>query len=209
VTAPSASGLSLPIEQVPGHPDYVALASIAGVDVDLRYASPNNLLGRDLYAGLDCAWLHREAAAGLARAVAWLAVQRPGWRVRVLDALRPQRVQEAFWRVVSGTPMQAYFAHPERGSIHSFGMAVDVCLLDGAGAELDMGSGFDDTHEASHPEFEARLLASGALSAAHIAHRQLLRAAMAEGGFRGIATEWWHFDCGDPQRVRAGFVRVS
>jgi D-alanyl-D-alanine dipeptidase len=191
------------------HPDFVALSAIAGIDIDLRYAGPNNLMGRPLYGHWNCAWLHREAAAGLRLAVAWLARQHPSWRLRVLDALRPQRVQEALWAEVVGTPMQPYFANPARGSIHSFGMAVDVTLLEVAtGEELDMGSGFDDTREESHPEFEARLLAEGRLSSAQLAHRQALRQAMAAGGYTGIATEWWHFDCGDKERVRGEFARV-
>ena len=33
-------------------------------------------------------------------------------------------------------------------------------------------------------------------------------AAMAEGGFHGIATEWWHFDHGDREAVRQTLERV-
>jgi D-alanyl-D-alanine dipeptidase len=28
---------------------------------------------------------------------------------------------------------------------------------------------------------------------------------MQHGGWQGIATEWWHFDCGDRQTVRASY----
>jgi D-alanyl-D-alanine dipeptidase len=31
---------------------------------------------------------------------------------------------------------------------------------------------------------------------------------MHEGGFQGIATEWWHFNHGDPHRVRRTLPRV-
>jgi zinc D-Ala-D-Ala dipeptidase len=214
MTAPPLPAMPAPsrqlaIEVVPGHPDFIALGALAGVRVDLRYASANNLMGRPLYGSWDCAWLHREAALGLKQAVAWLAQQHPGWQLCVLDALRPQRVQEALWAEVVGTPMQPYFANPVAGSIHSFGMAVDVTLLElDTGQELDMGSGFDDTREESHPEFESRLLAQGRLSSHQLAHRLTLRQAMAEGGFSGIATEWWHFDCGDKRQVRQSFARV-
>jgi D-alanyl-D-alanine dipeptidase len=126
----------------------------------------------------------------------------------VLDALRPQRVQEAIWRDVAGTPAARYFANPERGSIHSFGMAVDATLRDAEGRELDMGSGFDEMALASHPSLEAEQLAAGAITRAHIAARDMLRGAMAAGGFAGIPTEWWHFDHGDRDRVRRDFPRV-
>jgi len=199
----------VPIEQIALHPDFRRLDSLRGVDHDLRYAGSNNFAGRVLYEpAIDCAWLRREAAAGLEAAADWLAAHRPGHTIIVLDALRPQRVQAAIWADVVGTPMQLYFAEPVRGSIHSFGMAVDVTLLRPDGHEVDMGSGFDEMDEASHPEFHDRLLASGRLTAAHIEERRWLRDAMAQGGFSGIPTEWWHFDHGDRNRVRQVFPRV-
>jgi len=202
----------LRIEDVANHPDFRPLGTVPGVEVDLRYASEDNFAGRVLYTcdGVlwDCAWLRREAADGLAAAAAWLERHRPGWRIRVLDALRPQRVQEAIWRDVVGTPLQPYFANPEVGSIHSFGMAVDVTLVQPNGAEADMGSGFDEMSERSHPEFHERLLAEGVLAPAQIDERRWLADAMAAGGFAGIATEWWHFDHGDRVRVRRDWPRV-
>ena len=198
----------IPIEQVPTHADFRPLASVHGVLHDLRYASTNNFAGRVLYTGFDCAWLRREAATGLEAAAAWLAVRRPGWRLLVLDALRPQRVQESIWRDVVDTPMAMYFAEPVRGSIHSFGMAVDVTLQRPDGREADMGSGFDEMSPASHPALHAEHLARGVLSAAHVAARDCLRDAMAHGGFAGIPTEWWHFDHGDRNAVRSQWPRV-
>jgi D-alanyl-D-alanine dipeptidase len=150
-----------------------------------------------------------QAASALERVVAWLAVRRPGARVLVLDALRPQRVQQELWDALAGTGLQLYLAEPGRGSIHSYGMALDVTILDEAGAELDMGTGFDDMTELSHPALEEGFLARGDLSQQQVANRQLLRDAMGQAGFVGIKTEWWHFDCGDRDVVRATFQRVG
>jgi D-alanyl-D-alanine dipeptidase len=195
-------------EDVAGHPAFRHLSTIAGIAVDLRYATPNNFVGRDLYSPYDCAWLHRDAAAALERVVAWLKARRPDCTLLVLDALRPQRVQQQLWDALAGTDLQMYLADPQRGSIHSFGMALDVTLLDEAGRELDMGTGFDDMTLLSHPALEARFLVSGELTAAQAANRQLLRDAMFQAGFVGINTEWWHFDCGDRNVVRQTFRRV-
>jgi D-alanyl-D-alanine dipeptidase len=195
-------------EDIAGHAEFRHLSTIAGIAVDLRYATPNNFVGRDLYSPYDCAWLHRDAAAALERVVAWLKDRRPGCTPLVLDALRPQRVQQQLWDALAGTDLQMYLANPQRGSIHSFGMALDITILDEAGRELDMGTGFDDMTELSHPALEARFLASGALSAGQVANRQLLRDAMFQAGFVGINTEWWHFDCGDRNLVRQTFRRV-
>ena len=108
---------TIAIDALAADRDYRHLADIARVQVDLRYASPRNLLGRNLYAPHDCAWLHAQAAEALAQAADWLAREQPALHLRVLDAARPQRVQELFWAHVQGTPMQPYFAAPEPGSM--------------------------------------------------------------------------------------------
>jgi D-alanyl-D-alanine dipeptidase len=117
-------------------------------------------------------------------------------------------VQQQLWDRLEGTGLQMYLADPARGSIHSYGMALDITILDPSGRELDMGTGFDDMTELSHPALEEGYVAAGLLSAAHAANRQLLRDAMFQAGFVGINTEWWHFDCGDRNLVRQSFRRV-
>lgn len=184
------------------------LSTIEGIAVDLRYASTDNFVGRDLYSPHDCAWLHVDAAAALESVVAWLAARQPAYRILVLDALRPQRVQQQLWDALAGTDLQMYLASPERGSIHSFGMALDLTILDANGVELDMGTGFDDLTERSHPALEAVLLARAEISVEQVANRQLLRDAMGQAGFLGISTEWWHYDCGDRDVVRERYFRV-
>ncbi len=196
------------VEDIARHPQFRHLSSLAQVRHELRYAGSNNFAGRPLYGQLDCAWLRADAAAGLEEAALWLAARQPGWALLVLDALRPQRVQEAIWKDVEGTPAALYFAHPLRGSVHSFGMAVDVTLLDAQDQELDMGSGFDEMNERSHPALHAEHLALGVLTAQQLAHRGWLAAALRAGGFQGIATEWWHFDHGDREALRQHLPRV-
>ena len=117
-------------EDVPTNADFMALQDLSQIDVDLRYTTPNNFLNRVLYQGIDCAYLRVETALALEKAGQWLSTHSPGTRIRVLDALRPQRIQEQLYREFENTPQAMYLAHPERGSIHSFGMAVDVTLLD-------------------------------------------------------------------------------
>ena len=202
---PPTTQATVSIDALASDPGFQALGTIAHLHVDLRYASTRNLLGRDLYSPHDCAWLHVEAAAALAQSVQWLQAHHPHLRLCVLDAARPHRVQELFWQHVQGTPMERYFANPVRRSIHSFGMAVDLTLLDTHGQELDMGTGFDDTTELSHPALEDHLASQGRLKSEHLEHRAVLRHAMQQGGWQGIATEWWHFDFGNRENVRARY----
>lgn len=201
-------GASLQLEAVPGDPQFRHLSSIAGIAVDLRYATPDNFVGRDLYSPIDCAWLHRDAASALQSAVAWLAAHRPDHHLLVLDALRPQRVQQQLWDALQGTELLGYIAEPSRGSIHSFGMALDITIVGPDGAELDMGTGFDDLSERSHPALELVMLERGEITQQQVDNRRLLRDAMFQAGFFGINSEWWHFDCGDRVLVRQTYTRV-
>ncbi|HEX6362749.1 MAG TPA: M15 family metallopeptidase [Albitalea sp.] len=196
-------------EDIASHPDFRRLSSIPGIAVDLRYASTDNFVGRDLYGTLDCAWLHALAAAGLARASDWLAREARGHLLLVLDALRPHRVQVRLWDHLEGTGLRQYVADPALGSIHSFGLALDVTLVGPDGHELDMGSGYDEMSEVSHPRLEAENHGRGLLTDVHLRHRALLRGAMGAGGFNGIDNEWWHFDMLDRTHVRQHFTRVD
>jgi D-alanyl-D-alanine dipeptidase len=198
------------VEDIAADPAYRHLRTLRAVPHDLRYAGRNNFAGRCLYGRLDCAWLRREAATGPGGRRRWLQAQRPGWRMP--GARRAAAAARAGGDLgdVAGTPQQEYFANPERGSIHSFGMAVDVTLLDRpAGPRSRHGQRLRrDDACASHPALHDEHLASGVLNAAQVAERGWLQRAMQQGGFVGIPHEWWHFDHGDRDRVRRELPRV-
>lgn len=196
-------------EDIASHPHFRPLSTIPGIAVDLRYATESNFVGRDMYGALDCGWLHRLAAEGIACATALLAGEAPGYRLLILDALRPHRVQLVLWDHLEGTDLRQYVADPAIGSIHSFGMAIDATLVDPEGREVDMGSGYDEMRELSHPVLEAKHLASGALTPAQVRHRELMRGVLLRSGFQGISNEWWHFDMLDRRHVRQHFTRVD
>jgi len=196
-------------EDIARNTDFRHLSTVENIAVDLRYAGVDNFVGRDLYGSLDCAWLHHLAAAGLDRAAALLAREAHGHRLLVLDALRPHRVQIQLWDHLAGTDLRQYVADPARGSIHSFGMALDATLVDPQGRELDMGSGYDEMIELSHPVLEEKHLATGELAPAQHRNRQLLRHVLCSSGFQGIDNEWWHFEMLDRQHVREHFTRMD
>jgi zinc D-Ala-D-Ala dipeptidase len=199
---------TIAFESVGSNKDFRRLDTICGLKIDLRYASEQNFLQRNLYAPMDCAWLHQQAAQGVEKSIVWLNQNTPGLQLMVLDALRPHRIQEQLWASLAGTDLQMYLADPARKSIHSFGMAVDVTLVDKNTTALDMGSQFDEMVDRSHPEHEAKMLETGHLTEHQIGNRKILRAAMTAGGFVGISTEWWHFDHGNRAQVREQFSLV-
>lgn len=192
------------LERALNHPDYEDLSGLKNVVVDLRYGSTNNLLGKDVYGGFQRVLLHKIAAEKFKIASQKLP---SAYQFLVFDALRPQSAQIQFWNLVKGTPQQPYFADPDKGSVHSFGLAIDLGLLRD-GKELDMGTPFDDLSALSEPSREQEFLQNGKLSAAQLNHRKILRAVMEEAGFLQLPHEWWHYDALPPQEVRAKFQRL-
>ena len=131
------------LTQLQANPDYVDLAGMPGIKVDLRYATTNNFTGNNIYGGFNHAFLHKAAADKLRSAAAGLQQQHPGWQLLIYDAARPRSAQQQLWQLVVGTDKQRYVANPAKGPIHNYGFAVDLGVVDDQGRELDMGTGFD------------------------------------------------------------------
>lgn len=87
-----------------------------------------------------------------------------------------------------------YVAMPQGHPPHSTGGAVDVCLTDWNGYELDMGSTSDDRPLANG---DANFTHASGLSRQATANRELLRRAMIMAGFVNYPAEWWHWSFGD------------
>ncbi len=196
------------LEAAGQNPLYVDLTSLPNVRVDLRYGTSNNVLGRDVYGGFQRVLLHTLAAEKFRAAASLLAARAPELAFVVFDALRPQAAQLEFWNLVKGTSQQSYFADPQKGSLHSYGFAIDLSLLK-QGRELDMGTPFDDLSDLAQPKKEGEFLASGALKAEQVANRKILRTIMEEAGFLQLPHEWWHYDALPGAEVRAKYARVE
>jgi D-alanyl-D-alanine dipeptidase len=196
----------LELARMSAHPDFARLDQIEGLKIDLRYATSDNFMNRNVYGEFRTAFLHRLAAEKLDQASKALRREHPGFSLLILDAFRPQAAQYVLWDHVKGTPQEAYVANPERGSMHSYGCAVDLTVLDEKGRELDMGTGFDSFIPLSQPKLEAQFLSEGKLSENQYKNRLILRSAMEEAGFIQLPHEWWHYDAFTGDEVRSKFV---
>ncbi len=183
---------------------FANLRGIKGLQFDLKYASLDNFMGRDVYGSFREPLLHEQAARMLERAAELLRQANPGYELLILDALRPRSVQRILFEHVRGTEHEQYVANPDRGSMHNFGCAVDLTVLDERSRELDMGTGFDAFTPLSEPRREADYLREGALTAAQVENRMILRRAMTGAGFIQLPYEWWHFDAFPAEKVRGG-----
>jgi len=176
--------------------------------VDLKYASTDNFMRKNVYGALRRCYLNPEAAGKLAAAARALKAIRPDLRLLALDCMRPLAVQRLMWKLVVGTPSQPYVANPKTGSMHNFGCAVDITLAGRDGKPLDLGTPFDHAGPRAQPRLGLAQLKAGQLSHAALANRLTLRLVMVQGGFLPLELEWWHFDCTSVAEARKRFRKI-
>ena len=169
------------------------------IQVDARYATPNNFTGAPLPGyNASRALLRREVATALARVQARLRTGDMG--LRVFDGYRPVRATLAMvdWAERTGRRALLDSGYIARRSRHNLGVAVDLTLVDLAtGTEVPMGTPFDTFTEAAHTaNAEGRVRR----------YREILVRAMESEGFSNYDQEWWHFSFDLPNPLR--FDRV-
>src|SRR5690349_4092093 len=134
---------------------YDNLVDIQTIDptirVDLRYARADNITGHALYPPSTPALVRPETAARLAKAQAYLRARHYG--LKIWDAYRPLNAQMELW---AKSHNGAYVADPEagNGSLHTWGVAVDVTLVDAQGRDLPMPTKFDEFTPAARLHYE-------------------------------------------------------
>ncbi|MDN3205005.1 M15 family metallopeptidase [Algoriphagus sediminis] len=170
---------------------------IPDIMVDLKYSTTDNFFGEDVYRDLTNAYLQKEVAQQLLEAQQYLKSINEDFTFMVYDGVRPASVQQILWdnldKPDSLKPL--YVADPKVGSLHNFGVAVDLTIFDmSADSVLDMGTGYDFFGYAAYPDREEQMLKEGVLTQKQINNREILREAMTKAGFTGITSEWWHFN---------------
>lgn len=148
--------------------------------LDLRYATKNNITGNRIYHDDRC-FIHADALVLLKKSV--ILAKEQGLKIKVFDAYRPRAVQEALWAFC---PNPDYVMPPEKGSLHTRGVAIDLTLVDENGQELDMGTPFDDFTPQSHH-------GAASISPKTAANRYLLLGIMMSAGWDFFQNEWWHY----------------
>jgi D-alanyl-D-alanine dipeptidase len=172
-------------------------SQVPGVLVELKYATADNFMKKDVYGCLTHAYLQKETMAKLKKAQALLEKEHPGYHLLIYDAARPLSKQWELWNTLTEYPpakRRTYVADPKEHSIHNYGSAIDLTVADEKGNPLEMGTKYDFFGELAYPKEEARFLKSGKLSQKAIDNRLILRKAMTQAGFTAIDYEWWHFN---------------
>lgn len=181
------------------------------IRVNLRYSGTNNFVGVDIYGALEKAYLQPVVARMLNLAQEKLDSMKSGHHLLVWDAVRPVSAQQKLWDSIDkpDSLKSLYVAPPTRHSMHNYGCAVDVTIVDSTGNLLDMGTDFDHFGYEAYPRKEAYCLRNNLLTPQQIANRQILREAMRKAGFSPINTEWWHFSACTKRYAKAHFRVVK
>ena len=154
---------------------------------DLRYGTTDNFMGVNLYQNfeLNKCHLHKDLQWRIKRLDEILTQKK--LKIVFYDCFRPQSAQKIAWEKVGD---ERFVANPyKNGSNHSRGIALDVGLADENGAILAMPSEFDEFSQKAFSDYKCPKA-----EAQKCENRALLKAIMKEAGFRGIKSEWWHYE---------------
>lgn len=165
------------------------------IHVDLVFSAPKkNYFRINFYNNLTKAYLQKEVAEKISKAQKILQLNKKGYSLLILDAARPRSVSRQMYDKMKGTKFEKFVANPNKGSMHNYGIAVDITVLDETGKELDMGfSPFrKGTIEIYWLYVKQKLGLK--LSNKQKNNRKLLSDTMVKAGFIPLSYEWWHFN---------------
>jgi len=169
----------------------------SSIKVDLKYAGTDNFLKTNVYDGLRKAYFPCEVAIRIFNAQYYLKQINPNYSLIIFDATRPFHIQQLMWDSLDMPPdiKYAYLSPPFSISLHNYGCAVDLSIIDlKTNKLLDMGTDFDHFGKLSQPVYEWQFLKTGELTQQAFDNRKLLRKVMQLANFFPITSEWWHFN---------------
>ena len=161
--------------------DWEEIDKTSGIAIDIKYATKDNFTKKKIYDCGKC-YLRPEAAAKLVE-IHNVLKEKYGYGIKVFDCFRPRPYQQRLWDIM---PNPSYVTPPEKGSMHSRGLAVDLTIVDKNGKDLDMGTPYDFFGKEAHQDYTGH-------STEINKNRKLLKSIMEENGFGSIRTEWWHY----------------
>jgi D-alanyl-D-alanine dipeptidase len=110
---------------------------------------------------------------------------------------------------MKGTNFEKYVANPAKGSMHNYGIAVDITIVNNKGEELDMGiSPFKKSTARIYWDYMLKKLGRK-LTDEQKMNRKLLADTMKQAGFIPLAFEWWHFNGMPKEKVRETYAIIE
>ncbi len=172
------------------------------IKVNLVNSDPkNNYFRENYYNGLNKAFLQKEVAIKLSMAQKYLKTKFPKYSLMIMDAARPRSVSKQMYDKMKGTKFEKFVANPQKGSMHNYGVAVDITIIDMNGDEIDMGfSPFYKNDFSIYWSYTKKKIFS--LSDKQKKNRKLLAEVMVKAGFTPLSFEWWHFNGVSKKKTR-------
>lgn len=164
------------------------------IKVDLVNSDADkNFFRENFYNGLNKAYLRKEVAKKLSLAQKFLKSESPEYSILIMDAARPRSVSKRMYDKMKGTKFEKYVANPKKGSMHNYGIAVDVTIVNVNGEEIDMGlTPFYKSNLSIYWGYAKLKVFDLSESQKH--NRNLLSRVMKRAGFIPLSYEWWHFN---------------
>ncbi len=164
------------------------------IKVDLVNSNPQkNYFRENFYNGLKKAYLREKVAKKLSKAQKHLKSKFPGYSLLIMDSARPRSVSKLMYDKMKGTKFEKFVANPKKGSMHNYGIAVDITIVNGNGKEIDMG--FTPFYKSDFSIYWGYAkLKMFDLSEKQKKNRALLANVMKKAGFIPLSYEWWHFN---------------
>lgn len=179
------------------------------IKIDLVNSDPDkNYFRENFYGGLNKAYLRREVAQKLSLAQKYLKSDFPEFSILIMDAARPRSVSQLMYDKMKGTKFEKFVANPKKGSMHNYGIAVDVTIVDQNDKEIDMG--FTPFYKSNLSIYwgYAKLKVFN-LSETQKNNRNLLADVMKKAGFIPLNHEWWHFNGMQKDKARKKYQIIE
>lgn len=168
-----------------------------------------NFFRENYYNGLNKAYLQKEVAVKLAKAQAILKSKHSNYSLQILDAARPRSVSQAMYDKMKGSKFEKYVANPKTGSMHNYGIAVDITIVDEDKKELDMGiTPFKKNTIQIYWEYAKKKLGKK-LTSEQKKNRKLLSDTMKSAGFFPLSFEWWHYNGMEKEKARKAYKIIE
>ena len=170
---------------------------IPACKINLKYASEDNFVGVNFYGDQTKAYVRPECIEKLKKAYRILQEKRPGYSFVIFDAIRSVEAQKIMWEKCDKPVAQKfwYVSNPyTTGSLHNYGMAIDLNIIDENGKQLNMGTNFDYFGALAHTTQTEYFFHNGVLSKEQYENRLLIKEIMERAGFTCAKCEWWHFN---------------
>jgi D-alanyl-D-alanine dipeptidase len=96
------------------------------------------------------------------------------------------------------------------GSMHNYGSAVDITIIDKNKKELDMGKPDPRIKIVGKSDLELKIMfILNRVSKKQKENRIFLKEIMTKAGFNPVSYEWWHFDAFSKNYIRNNFKIIE